>query len=546
MAHHRRINPPKAERLPQRKLPGHHLAAQRSPDEILADEMVKFRYDPLGYVMFNFPWDTDSTIQLVKLPESYRKRFPKCEFGPDLWQCEFLDQVGAETRRRKFNGREPVAPLYFATVTGHETGKSCLVAWLTKWILDTRPMSKGSLTAVTDEQLRTKTWAEVGKWHRISLTAHWFDYNASRGNMGLVHKTYADWRADARTCREEKSESFAGQHAPLATSFYIFDESSGIPAKIFEVREGGLTSGEPMVFDFGNGTRNSGPFYEECVGKLRNRYIVRSIDSRSVAITNKAKIAQDAADYGEDSDFFKVRWRGLFPDRGFAQFIPTETVEEAMRREGIEERVAPVVFGVDVARFGDDESVIYVRRGRDARSFEPRVFRGLDTVQFTGQIVECYRWFAALGIPPAMIFVDGGGVGGGVVDQLRALGYPVTEVQFGSKPSDNNKYRFRSDEIWGRMRDAVRDGLRLPSRDTRYGERIFSDLTQREYGFMVGGQRIHLETKDAMKTRGLPSPDFGDALALTYAAEVLQVPAGMMASRGRVVSEYDPFDGLRG
>lgn len=159
------------------------VGTNRSPDEVLSDEVGKFFYDPLGYVMFNFPWDTEPKIQIVRLKGKWKERFPNCTYGPDEWACEFLDRIGKETKVRKFNGRLPVKPLRFSTVSGHGIGKSTLVAWITKWIMDTRPYSKGSLTAVTDEQLRTKTWLELGKWHALSMTAHWFEFSSARGNM---------------------------------------------------------------------------------------------------------------------------------------------------------------------------------------------------------------------------------------------------------------------------------------------------------------------------------------------------------------------------
>lgn len=536
-----------------------HVAKDRTPDEVLADEVGKFYRDPLGYVMFMFPWDSEPAIRVVRLAEgveehltsedrarqaAYRARFPGCEYGPDLWACDFLDDVAREVRARKFDGRTPVAPLYFATVSGHEIGKSALVAWLTKWILDTRPNSKGSLTAVTDEQLRTKTWAEVGKWHRLSMTEHWYDYTASRGNMSLVRRGHPEWRADARTCREEKSESFAGQHAPTATSFYIFDEASGVPNKVFEVREGGLSSGEPMVFDFGNGTRSSGEFYDECVGRLRHRGVVRSIDSRTVAITNKDKIAQDAADRGEDSDWFRVRWRGLFPELGHQQFISVGLVDAAQEREVPLQVGPPLVIGVDTAGRGDDDNVIWPRLGMDARSFPPRAVREADSEQMCNHVVEYVQFFERLGKAVAMIFIDTtGGYGGDTADRLRKMGYPVTKVQFGSSPTKREQYRFKSDEMWGNMRDAIREGLALPERTSRHGERIRDDLTQREFGFMVGGDRLHLETKKDMRARGLQSPDFGDALAVTYATEVAPAVGGTWTGGG-IDDEYDPHDAL--
>ena len=518
------------------------LGAARTQDQVLADEIGKFFYDPLGYVMFAFPWDTDTSVQIVELAPRYKVRFPNCKYGPDEWACEFLDQVGDEAFKRGFDGKKPVDPQYYATVSGHEIGKSCLVAWLTKWILDTRPYSKGTLTAVTDEQLRTKTWAEVGKWHRRSVTSHWFDWNSSRGNMSLVHVAHDDWRADARTCREEKSESFAGQHAPGATSFYIFDEASGVPNKVFEVREGGLTSGEPMVFDFGNGTRSSGQFYEECVGKLSKRYIVRSIDSRLVSITNKQKIARDAEDYGEDSDFFRVRWRGLFPETGLSQFIPAYLVEEAMSRDLPTTNSAALVLGVDCARMGDDSSVIWPRKGVDARTWNPEQYTGLTVDQLLGHIINKFQYFKGMGEIPAAIFVDQGDIGAAVVDFLLKLGYPAIGVRFGSSPIQREHYRYKADELWGNMRDALTHGLCLPSRDSAFGDRIFSDLTQREYGFMKGTERIHMEPKPDMKARGLPSCDFADALGTTYAQEVADTPANMQPAGARsALSDYDPY-----
>ena len=504
-------------------------------DEQLAESLGALYDDPLGYVMFCFPWDTEKSIQLVKLDDKYKDRFDS-EYGPDVWACEFLDDLGAQIRLRGFNGRDAVDPIAYATASGHGIGKSVLVAWLAKFILDTRPFSKGVLTANTAEQLKTKTWAEVGKWHKMSLTAHWFKYSAARGSMSLTHVDNKEtWRLDAQTCREENSEAFAGLHAANSTPFYLFDEASNIPDKIFEVREGGTTDGEPMVFDFGNPTRNSGRFYENAAGKFRHRYRVRTVDSRSVAITNKSRIQQWIDDYGEESDFVKVRVRGMFPSAGSLQFIKTADVEAAMRRETFVDRSAALVIGVDVARFGDDESVIFPRLGMDARSFPPLKFQGLDTVQLTGRVIECLRDFRNKGLECAGLFVDGGGVGGGVVDQLRNLSYNPIEVQFGGGPTDKTTYRFKSDEMWGTMRDSIATRLILPED----GE-LKDQLTQREYGYTLTGNKIHLETKKDMKARGLSSPDLADALALTFAMEV--APKSLEQNTNQtVVSDYDPF-----
>ena len=297
-----------------------------------------------------------------------------------------------------------------------------------------------------------------------------------------------------------------------------------------------------MVFDFGNPTRNSGRFFENCAGRFKHRYRVRRIDSRDVAITNKRRITQWVDDYGAESDFFKVRVRGEFPSVGDRQFINTDDVNAAMRRVLVEDKNAPLVIGVDVARFGENESVLFPRRGRDARSFPPRRFRGLDTVQLTGRVIEMVREFRQLGMKVAAIFVDGGGIGGAVVDQLRHLGYNPIEVQFGGRPMDPKVYRYKMDELWGRLSDGLKNGLCLPEITDKGADELERELTQREYDYTPKGQLI-LESKDSMQERGIESPDIADALVLTYTQEVapLQTVPGGMNSPQQSQPDYDPL-----
>lgn len=508
-----------------------------STDAALADAIKQFYADPLGHVMFSYPWNTDPAIQVVELAPRYRKRYD-CQFGPDEWACEFLDWLASEIKRRKFDGKHAVAPIQACVVSGHGIGKSTLVAWLIKFIMDTRPFCKGTVTAMTDVQLQSKTWAELGKWNRLSATSHWFDYQAGRGNMSFRHRQFPnEWFTRAQTSKKENSESFAGQHAANSTSFYIFDEASGIADVIDEVRVGGLTDGEPMSFDFGNPTRNSGFFYEHCVGKYKHRYKVFQIDSRSVAVSNKEYLQSIIDDHGIDSDRAKVRVLGQFPSVGSLQFIPTGDVEEAMLRDVVPDRTAPLVIGVDVARYGEDNSVIYPRIGMDAKSFGFKEYSGLDTVQLAGKVIEMVREFRELKMETAAIFVDGGGIGGGVVDQLRHLGYPVQEVQFGAKPTDTGHYRYKVGEIWGKMRDALHTRLAIPD-DSNLKEQ----LTNREYEYMLGGDRIHLEPKSEMKDRGVNSPDIADALALTFAQDVSPTIFIEQGVQQMTTFEYDPLE----
>lgn len=514
-------------------------------------EIAKFLgecvYDPLKHVIGSYPWNTDPTIQIVPLPEKYRDRFPGVEYGPDEWACAFLDRLGSELKERGFDGTKPVMPVRFATVTGHGTGKSTLAAWLIKFIMDTRPMSVGSVTANTDEQLRTKTWSELGKWHSISLTESWFVYTSSRSSMALEHKDpeYKQrWKCHAKTCDPTKSESFAGQHSAGGSSFYIFDEASRIDDRIYEVREGGLVSGEPMAFDFGNGTRNTGMFYENCVGRFRNRNIVTSIDSRNVHLTNKEKIEQDRQHYGEDSDFFKTRWRGLFPSQASTQFIDSTTVRGAMERLVPKQNgEPPLILGIDVARFGDDETVVFPRYGLDLRTYEPLRIKGADTTYVAEAVVDMINRFRAAGLKIHSINIDGGGgYGGGVVDRLRERNVPCHEVMGGHKAKQDDRYQLMIDEMWGRMRDNLEHCV-LPEETTDLGRELFDQLTQREYGVNVKGQ-TRLESKTSMKSRGVPSPDLADAMALTFTRSVVSNGDFININRPRFVKmpEADPFE----
>ena len=510
-------------------------------DQQLAEHIDSCYDDPLKYVMTMFPWDEDPSICMVELDEPYKSRFNK-KYGPDKWACEFLDQLGEEIRKRKFNGKTAVAPIQFSTASGHGIGKSTLVAWLILFIADTRPFSMGVVTANTGDQLRTKTWAELAKWHHLSLSSHLWEYSNNKGNMSLTRRTTnkeikQKWRCDALTARAENSESFQGLHAANSTAYYIFDEASGIEDPIWEARLGGATDGEPMSFDFGNPTRKSGYFYENCVGQYRHRYITRSIDSRDVKITNKEYMERLRQDYGEDSDIFKVKVKGEFPAIGSLQFISDDLVREAQARVLPSNKDAPLIIGVDVARYGDNDTVIFPRLGMDAKSFPFRRFNRLDQVGVAEKVIECILDFRKIGKNVSGLFIDGGGLGVGPIDILTRLGYNPINVNFGGKSNDS-RFRFKGDEMYGKLRDA------LPNMALPMSTELRQQLTQREYGVMDTG-KIHLESKDDMKERGLDSPDIADALVLTFAQEV--APNHFMNTFGHLTnnqmakSDYDPF-----
>jgi hypothetical protein len=221
------------------------------PDLEIADAMAGFYSDPLGFVKFAYPWGEPGTLEQ--------------ELGPDDNQCEFLNSLGEEVKQRKFDGSNPVLPIQMAETSGHGTGKSAMGAWLTDWILSTRPHSMGTVTAGTAKQLDERTWAAIAYWTKMCITAHWFDIQAG----GIYHKQFPDtWKVSCQTSKEENAQSFAGQHARTSTSWYLFDEASEVPDKVFQTAYGGLTDGEPMFFAWGQPVRNTGEFYRICFGDL--------------------------------------------------------------------------------------------------------------------------------------------------------------------------------------------------------------------------------------------------------------------------------------
>jgi hypothetical protein len=307
-----------------------------------------------------------------------------------------------------------------------------------------------------------------------------------------------------------------------------------------------------MSFDFGNPTRTSGQFFQNSVGEQHHRYTVRQINSRDVHITNKGLFDEWLEDYGEDSDWYKVKVLGKFPSMGDLQFIPMDLVEAAMAREDAAyDRALPLLIGVDVARHGNNETVIYPRIGYDCRSFAPAPgkgrYRGLTIDQTVGQVIACIRDFRSRGIEPSGVFVDGGGIGAAVIDFLRKYGYGnIHEVQFGGKPTDSMTYRFKVDEMWGNLRDSLPKMI-LPNRTHPSGPELKMQLTQREFGYTLAGEKINLESKkDALKRLGPETMwDIVDALACTFAVEV--APLAMLgnplfAKTNEVKHEFDPLD----
>ena len=479
----------------------HSQAEKPNVDAILAEDIARFFYDPLGYVEYVFPWGEEGTALAD-------------EEGPDEWQSDILLEIGEALKGAKTATRISVA-------SGHGIGKTALTAWIIHWFIATRmPDVAGVVTANTKAQLKNKTWRELAKWNGRALNGHWFNWQAEKfalkGYEGTVFIAAQPWT-------KENSEAFAGLHEKNV--LVLYDEASAVDDIIWEVSEGAMTEAGALWLAMGNPTRNTGRF-RQTFGRDRRLWITRQIDSRTAKRTNKAQIREWEKTYGKDSDFMRVRVHGKFPRAGSMQMIPSDRVTDARTRNASSLSTDPVVIGVDVARFGDDRSVITPRKGRDARSIPWTVFRGADTMTLAAETARIAREHNA-----SAIFVDVTGVGGGVVDRLRQLHLPtgceVYEVGFGDAADagwqtqeieSSIRFRNKAAEMWWIMREWMRRGA-IPD-----DQELEDDLVGREYGYDADNQ-IVAEKKDDMRNRGLQSPDAGDALALTFA-----YPVGINAS----------------
>jgi hypothetical protein len=494
-------------------------------DRVLAERCAQLQHDPLGWVRQFYPWRETGILER--------------EPGPEQWQADLLGHLGRELAA----GRSPVR---VAVRSGHGIGKSSLMGMVRGWAMSTMCDTRGIVTANTGAQLAGKTLPEFSKWHHLQLNAHWFD--GSQVYRYALNPARRDtWRFDAVTWSAENPAAFAGLHNAGRRIVLMFDEASEIPDVIWETAEGALTDvdTEILFLAFGNPTQASGRF-AACFGRDRHRWHTLEVDARAVRRTNKREIAAWIEAYGEDSDFVRVRVKGQAPRTGSQSLIGHDLVEAAMARVPGPSISDPLVFGVDVARFGDDASVIVRRRGFDARTWPPIKYRGLDTMQLAARVVQ-----QAEEDKPDAIFIDETGVGAGVVDRVRQLmansGTTVLGVNFGSASdraglmaagAADERYANKRAEMWGAMREWLRRGGCIPA-----DNELRDDLTGVQYGF-TAKMEIQLERKEDMKKRGLASPDVGDALAVSLAYPVLgsrlKAQAQRLNDRGRQSWDYDP------
>ena len=485
------------------------------PEQELVELAAACTHDPVRWAQFAYDWGHGELADYD---------------GPRGWQAEML----AEIRDHLQNPATRHQPLMIARASGHGIGKSAGIGMVVNWAISTCEDTKVVITANTDTQLRTKTAPEVGKWQRLSITSHWLDVQAT--SVAVRDKDHAKtWRADFVPWSEHNTEAFAGLHNKGKRIVLIFDEASAIADKVWEVAEGALTDeGTEIIWiAFGNPTRNVGRF-RECFRRFKHRWKARQIDSRTVEGTNKEQIAKWAADYGEDSDFFKVRVRGMFPSMSARQFIGEADVATAygkvLRPEQYE--FAPKILTVDPAWEGDDEFAIGLRQGLSFRILRtmPKNDNDLVAARVIADLEDQHQADA--------VFVDAG-YGTGIVSAGQGMGRDWTLVWFAGASADIGCLNKRA-EMWKAARDWLKSGGALPDDPQLRDELQAPEIVPRADG------KVQIESKKDMKARGVPSPNRADALVLSFAFPVVKRnPLDAYRNDRGARGDYDPYRAMR-
>lgn len=411
----------------------------------------------------------------------------------DKWQKQICDEFYKYDR--------------FAVSSGHSSGKSALTAGIIIYFLTMYPHPQAIITANTEKQLSQKTWRELAKWHKRSLLRDWFNWSATKFALTEEKDT---WFAAAVPQTEHSSEAFAGAHEKYMLQ--IFDEASSIPYSIYEVSEGATATagGFRKWLIFGNPTQNSGPFYDACFGRQSHRWHSIIIDTRECKYADQVQIKAWIEDWGLESDFVRVRVLGLPPQQSVTTLIGAKLAEDAAKRELDPEayRSSPKILSVDVARYGDDETVWSLRQG--LKLHWQKFYHGLRETQVaerTANIIDAEN-------PMTTFFDVTGGYGAGAYDILRDLGYRVVEVNFASRDGIEEQYQNMRISMW----DMVRKWLALA--DIPDDFQLLRDLTTPELMYNRITGRKQLEDKKDLKKRLGRSPDRGDSLAIGFAYPV--------------------------
>jgi predicted fused transcriptional regulator/phosphomethylpyrimidine kinase len=438
--------------------------------------------------------------------EPLRERFAEWARDPALF---VRDVIGAEPVPWQEKAlRALVTHDRLSIRSGHGVGKSAFLSWVIIWWHTMHYPAKTGCTAPTAKQLNDVLWSELAKWHRQMKDPirSWFEV---RSDVLVLKSAPKESFAVARTARKEEPEAFQGLHSD--NMLIIADEASGIDDIIFEVSQGAMSTPGAKTILTGNPTRTSGYFFDTH-HKLRDKWwTLRVASGESKATYESNAYAQEIADaYGPDSNIFRVRVLGEFPQSEDDVVVPLHLVENAQNRD-VKPGPGSVIWGLDVARFGDDRSALAKRRG-NALLDKTQFWRGKDLMQLSNLIAAEYEMTPEPD-KPHRICVDAIGYGAGVADRLKEMGYPALAVNVAEQAAAKKNYMRQRDELWFKAREWFM-GLdcTMPADDE-----LAAELTGVKYALTQGG-KIQVESKDDMKRRGLRSPDLADAFCMTFAA----------------------------
>ena len=404
--------------------------------------------------------------------------------------------------------------------SGHGCGKDCFCAWAILWFMSTRPYAKVVCTAPTAHQLSDILWSELSKWLRQSKVVDEFVIQKDKFFHKSSPKEY--WaRAvspSVKASKEDQAETLAGFHADHM--LIIVDEASGVADPVFVPLEGAMTQEDNMVILIGNPTKNTGYFHNTHFHPvLSKKWKKLHWDSRDSELVSIDMVDYFKENYGEESNIFRIRVMGQPPIDDESTFIPLSWALSCVGNPIDVDPTWPLHLSVDVARYGDDSSIILPRRGMKIDPWES--FQGVHTLNLSHHILRTFTDMEADGVA-----IDEIGVGGGVVDWLqndpRGLGYDkVFGINVSEASTDKRKYYRLRDELWDKVRTNCMKqkysfpdtSVKLFGKDMNLGHMLADELASVKYNLDSGV--IKIESKKDMKARGVASPNIADALCMS-------------------------------
>lgn len=393
-------------------------------------------------------------------------------------------------------------------------GKSCLLAWLCWNFLVTRPNPKIAAVSISGDNLRDGLWTEMAKWREHSpLIKSTFVWQKERIFYKESPETW--WMAARQWSKAADPNALGNTLAGLHADYIMFvlDESGGIPEAIMASADAALSScKEGHIIQAGNPTHLEGPLYRACTIDRHLWHVVEiTSDPDNPNRSPRVKVGwarEQIQKYGRDNPWVLVNVFGQFPPSSFNALIGPEEIQASIKRRyrEVDFEAHPRLLGIDVARFGDDSSIIFPRQGLQA--FDPLQFRNIDGTRGAEITVRKWNdWDADA------CFIDNtGGFGASWLDNLSRLGKDPIGIHF-SQEAGNPQYFNKRAEMAFLVVEWIKNGGALPDI-----VELTQALTQTTYTFK--GEKLLIEPKEDLKLKLGHSPDHMDALMLTFALPI--------------------------